>query len=235
MAGPVAATKRYELKYLIDDGQRAFLLQRLGQRLPADPHGASRVYSLYYDTPDHRLIRTSLERPAFKEKLRLRSYGIATDTSPVFLEMKRKADGVVYKRRVQTTVPQAERFFAGEGDICAEGQINAELVYFRDYYGVLTPACLIDYDRTAFFDPETDIRVTLDDRPFWRFTQLDLRVPGDGAPLLPPGGSVLEIKAQQALPLWLTAALDEARIYKRSFSKYGEAYRQHILSLQKGK
>ena len=67
-----------------------------------DEFGLHPIASLYYDTPDYRLIRTSVEKPAFKEKIRLRSYGLAVEGSPVYLELKRKAYGIVYKRRVKT-------------------------------------------------------------------------------------------------------------------------------------
>ncbi len=230
MAGPIVVMKRYELKYIVSAEQRAFLEKELAGHMKVDQYGETSIASLYYDTPDFRLIRTSIEKPEFKEKLRLRSYGIASDSSPVFLEMKRKAYGVVYKRRVQTTVPLVEKFFDGEGDICAEGQINTELTYFRDYYKDLAPACLIIYDRTAYFEPEGDLRLTLDRNPRYRMEDLDLRVSMEGEPLLPEGYSVLEIKVQQAMPLWLTSILSRGKIYKNSFSKYGEAYRKQVLS-----
>ena len=235
MAGPIVVMKRYELKYLVSAEQRAFLEQRLRGHMQVDQYGETSIASLYYDTPDFRLIRTSIEKPEFKEKLRLRSYGLATEASPVFLEMKRKAYGIVYKRRVQTTVPLVKKFFDGTGDICAQGQINTELTYFRDLYRELQPACLIVYDRTAYFEPEGDLRLTLDRNPRYRMTDLDLCTSMDGLSLLPEGYSVLEIKVQQAMPLWLTAILSEGKIYKTSFSKYGAAYAQQIAQArQKG-
>ena len=232
---PIVVMQRYELKYLVSAQQRAFLEKKLAGHMQVDQYGETSIASLYYDTPDFRLIRTSIEKPEFKEKLRLRSYGLATDTSPVFLEMKRKAYGIVYKRRVQTTIPQTARFFEGVADICAPGQINAEITYFRDLYQNLEPACLIIYDRTAFFEPGGDLRLTLDRNPRYRMTDLDLRVSMDGISLLPEGYSVLEIKVQQAMPLWLVSILGEAKIYKTSFSKYGAAYKQQSLQArQKG-
>ncbi len=230
MAGPIVVMKRFELKYIVTAEQRAFLERELQGHMQVDQYGETSIASLYYDTPDFRLIRTSIEKPAFKEKLRLRSYGLASDTSPVFLEMKRKAYGVVYKRRVQTTIPLVKKFFDGDGDICAEGQINTELTYFRDFYKDLAPACLIIYDRTAYFEPDGDLRLTLDRNPRYRMEDLDLRVSMDGAPLLEEGSSILEIKVQEAMPLWLTDILSRGKIYKTSFSKYGEAYKQQIMN-----
>ena len=225
---PIVVMKRYELKYILNKEQKDRFLAGLTGHMQADQFGLTSIASLYYDTPDYRLIRTSIEKPMFKEKIRLRSYGLATDSSPVFLELKRKAYGVVYKRRVQSTIPLVKRFFNREGDICAGGQINNELTYFRDYYDSLVPSCLIIYDRTAYFEPGGDLRLTIDGNPRYRTDQLDLRTSMDGISLLPEGSSILEIKVQDAMPLWLTSLLSEGKIYKTSFSKYGEAYKQQL-------
>ncbi|MBO4423161.1 MAG: polyphosphate polymerase domain-containing protein [Clostridia bacterium] len=234
VANPVVVMKRYELKYIISREQEQFFLERLKGHMLPDQFGLTSIGTLYYDTPDYRLINASIEKPMFKEKLRLRSYGLATDTSPVFLELKRKAYGIVYKRRVQTTIPLVKKFLDGDGDICAGGQINKEITYFRDRYGSLSPTCLIIYDRTAYYEPGGDLRLTIDNAPRYRVTDLDLRVSMDGILLLPEGYSVLEIKVQEAMPLWLSAILDEGKIYKGSFSKYGEAYKQQMLKLFNG-
>ena len=228
-AGPIVVMKRRELKYLLDPRQKAFLLERLRGHMEADHYGLTSIASLYYDTPDYRLIRTSLEKPPFKEKIRLRSYGLATDESPVFLELKRKANKTVYKRRVQTTIPLVRRFFDREGDICGGGQINHEITYFRDFYRNLVPACLIIYDRTAYAETDGDLRLTIDDAPRYRMQQLDLKTSLDGTLLLPEGQSILEIKVQQAMPLWLARTLSDGGIRPASFSKYGTAYSRHIL------
>ena len=233
MAEAIVVMKRYELKYLLSGEQTEYLRERLRGHMEVDEFGLSSIASLYYDTPDYRLIRTSLEKPAFKEKIRLRSYGLATDDSPVFLELKRKAYGIVYKRRVQSTIPLVHRFFAGESDVFAGGQINREITSFRDYYETLVPSCLIIYDRTAYFEPGGDLRLTIDNNPRYRTTDLTLKKSMEGISLLPEGWTILEIKVQQAMPLWLSAILAEGRIYKGSFSKYGEAYRQQILKVQR--
>ncbi len=228
----ITVMKRYELKYLLTGEQTAFLRQKLRGRMEADQYGKTSIASLYYDTPTFRLIRASLEKPLFKEKIRLRSYGIATEESPVFLELKRKAYGVVYKRRVQSTLPLVNKFFSGEGDICAGGQINSEIKTFRDYYKTLVPACLIIYDRTAYFEPGGDLRLTIDENPRYRTDHLTLTESMDGVSLLDEGWTILEVKVQEAMPLWLAEILSEGQIRKGSFSKYGEAYRQQLLKAQ---
>ena len=230
---PVVVMKRYELKYILTPEQTDYFREQLKGHMEVDKFGLTSIASLYYDTPDYLLIRTSIEKPPFKEKIRLRSYGLATDTSPVFLELKRKAYGIVYKRRVQSTIPLVKKFFDGEGDICAGGQINHEITYFRDYYRNLAPACMIIYDRTAYYQPDGDLRLTIDGNPRYRTEDLDLRVSMDGISLLPQGYTVLEIKVQEAMPLWLTKILSDGKIYKASFSKYGTAYQQQLHQAQR--
>ena len=234
MAEPIVVMKRFELKYLLTAEQTAFLKEKLKGHMELDQYGRTSIASLYYDTPNFRLIRTSLEKPEFKEKIRLRSYGLATPDSPVYLELKRKAYGIVYKRRVQSTIPKVEKFFAGSGDICAGGQINREIIYFRDYYKDLAPACLIIYDREAYYEPGGDLRLTIDHNPRYRNEALDLVTSMDGTLLREPGDTILEIKVQQSIPLWLSGILDEGHIRKNSFSKYGEAFRQRVMNDRKG-
>ena len=228
----ITVMQRYELKYLLSGEQTDYLRKRLVGHMEPDQYGKTSIASLYYDTPTYQLIRQSVEKPLFKEKIRLRSYGIATEESPVFLELKRKAYGIVYKRRVETTIPLVRKFFSGEGDICAPGQINREITVFRDHYKTLVPACLIIYDRTAYFEPGGDLRLTIDENPRYRVTDLTLTKSMDGISLLEQGYTVLEIKVQQAMPLWLTEILSEGNITKGSFSKYGEAYHQQLIKAQ---
>ena len=225
---PIVVMQRYELKYILTAAQTEGLIRALNGHMEPDRYGLTSIASLYYDTPDYRLIRTSIEKPEFKEKIRLRSYGLATQESPVYLELKRKAYGIVYKRRVPTTIPKVQKFFSGEGDVCGPGQINREITYFRDYYRELVPACLIIYDRIAYYEPNGDLRLTIDYNPRYRTHDLRLDCSMDGTSLLEPGQTILELKVQQAMPLWLTEILSDGAIRKGSFSKYGEAYRRQM-------
>ena len=225
---PLAVMQRRELKYLLSPEQEAHLRLAMREHVVPDQFARSSIASLYYDSPDYRLIRASLERPLFKEKLRLRSYGPATEHSPVFLELKRKAAGIVYKRRVQTTLRQADAFVVGAAAPCEPCQISRELCAFRDHYGNLAPACMILYERTAFVEPGGSLRLTIDNNTRYRMEHLTMTHPMEGRLLLPSGWSILELKIQDAMPLWLSRALSEAKIYKTSFSKYGEAYRLEL-------
>ena len=229
----ISVMKRYELKYVLTKEQTKLVCERLKGHMVVDEYGKTSIASLYYDTPNYRLIRNSIEKPMFKEKIRLRSYGLATENSPVFLELKRKYDSIVYKRRVKTTIGDTNAFFAREDKICEDGQIARELTYFRDYYKDLVPACLIIYDRVAYFEPDGDLRLTIDYNPRYRMHDLDLITSMDGTSLLGEGETILEIKVQGSMPLWLTHILDEGKIKKSSFSKYGTAYEREIQNVSR--
>ena len=225
---PITVMQRVEWKYILNAEQTDFFCERLKGHMEPDAYGLTTIQSLYYDTPDRRLVRTSIEKPEFKEKIRLRAYGRATDASPVFLELKRKAFGIVYKRRVQATVPEVKRFFAGEPVLDEDGQIDREMIYFRDYYKKLEPACMILYDRTAYYEPDGDLRLTIDRNPRYRTDALSFDHAPVGIPLLAPGDTILEIKVQDTIPLWLVRILSEGNIKRGSISKYGEAYRRSM-------
>ena len=235
MVDAIVTMKRYELKYIMSKEQTEYLKQSLVGHMEVDKYGLTSIASLYYDTPSYQLIRTSIEKPPFKEKMRLRSYGLATNESTVFLELKRKANKIVYKRRVPTTIERVNNFFNGDEDICADGQIAREIRYFKNYYQNLVPQCLIIYDRVAYFEKDGDLRLTIDHNPRYRINDLNLTSSMDGIPLLNEGETILEIKVQEAMPLWLSHILDKGRIYQGSFSKYGEAYKQQAYKIYLGK
>ncbi len=217
--------ERHELKFLINEWQRRFLEQALRERIVPDPHGESTICNIYYDTPDFRLIRTSLEKPIYKEKLRLRSYGPALPEESVFLELKKKYSGIVYKRRISVTEQTAVDFLNGTAPLPEESQIGREIEYFLRFYQDLEPAMYLSYDRAAFFSREDpDLRVTFDKKIRWRTEGLSLSEKPGGAQILAPGQSLMEIKAADAIPLWLVHLLEEGEIHRISFSKYGRAY-----------
>lgn len=195
------------------------------QRMVPDKYGRSTICNLYYDTPDYRLIRHSLERPVYKEKLRLRSYGPAAPGVDVFLEMKKKYKGIVYKRRIRVTEGEARLFMQRCAPLPEDSQIAREMVYFRDFYPNLEPRVYLSYEREAWFDPEdSGFRMTLDRNIRYRTTDLSLASPVGGRAILPPELSLLEVKASGGIPMWLTEHLSLNKIHKQSFSKYGKAY-----------
>ena len=217
--------RRRELKFLVNREQRDALQRLLEEKMVPDKHGRSTICNLYYDTPDYRLIRRSLEKPIYKEKLRLRSYGRIEPGVDVFLEMKKKYKGIVYKRRVKVSQEEAMAFMERRGDLRKDSQIARELLYFRDYYQTLEPRVYLSYEREAWYDPlDSGFRMTLDRNIRYRTTDFDLRSDYDGQTLLPPDMSLLEVKASGGIPMWLTEHLSQQKLHKQSFSKYGTAY-----------
>lgn len=217
--------KRVEVKFLLDARQRAALERAMREHMEADEYGESTICSLYYDTPDSRLIRRSLEKPMYKEKLRLRSYGTAKPDGNIYIELKKKYDGIVYKRRISMKEREATAWLAGRMERPQDSQIAREVEWFRDFYGDLEPAMMMCYDRIAYFCPtDEDLRITLDRNIRWRTEDLTLTAAPWGEQLLRPGQSLLEIKCAGAMPLWLVKALSDNGIRRTSFSKYGTAY-----------
>ena len=224
--------KRIEKKYLLSEAQQEALLQRIGAHLRPDAYGRSTVLSLYLDTPDRRIIRSSIEAADYKEKLRLRSYGTARADSTVFLELKKKFGGVVYKRRAAMTLAEAERYLR-TGIKPFESQIMSELDWAMRLYGRPKAAMLIACEREAWFDEaHPDLRLTFDRNIRCRENELRLNRGSAGSTLLPKNTVLLEIKTAGAMPLWLADALDAEGILPGSFSKYGEAY---LRTLEKKK
>lgn len=218
--------QRREIKFLVDSRQRALLEQAFRGRMVPDPHGESTICNVYYDTPDYRLVRTSLEKPVYKEKLRMRSYGRVNGEEAVFLELKKKNDGVVYKRRISLRQRDAAAYMAGLSPLPEGSQIGRELDYFRRFYEGLRPAVYLCYDRSAWFSSEDpDFRATFDNNIRWRREDMSLCAPVGGETLLLPSQSLFEVKTADAVPLWLVEALDAGGIRQASFSKYGEAYK----------
>lgn len=228
MAGIQYSFQRYEKKFLLTPGQYRDILPLLGPWIEPDRYGEYTICSLYYDTGTFDLIRASVEKPPYKEKFRLRSYGVPGEEDPVFGEIKKKFDGVVYKRRVSAPLGEMERFLEG-GELSHESpQIQREIHWFLRCHPI-APRVFIGYDRTACAgreDPE--LRITFDRDIRWRTDDLDLRAGDRGAPVLEEERIVMEVKLHQAAPLWLVRALSQTGAYPTGFSKIGTCYQRHL-------
>ncbi len=220
--------ERVETKYLISVEKRNALLDAVGTRFRDDDFGPSTVESIYFDSPDYRLIRTSIEKPLYKEKLRLRCYNTPTDDSPVFLELKKKYNQVIYKRRETMTLAEARAYLAG-GELPKDTQIMHELDWALHAHGDLVPAALISSERLALVSrDDRELRVTFDRNPRWRGEGIALEKGSAGAPLLDSDTYIMEIKSIGAMPLWLADELDELELFPSSFSKYGTVYEKFL-------
>ena len=220
--------RRREQKYLLTADQLQALEQLMTARMKPEKYWKSDVRNIYFDTPDGRMIRRSIEGPVYKEKIRLRCYGPAEGSSEVFLELKKKYKGIVYKRRVSLTLDEAMNYMSDKQASLDIGQIGKEIDYVKGFYPGLAPAMYVSYDRLAWKSPDSDLRITVDRNIRYRVSPLDLTVPPSGKALLEPGQGLMEIKTAESIPLWLTAFLSQHRINKTSFSKFGLAYMREL-------
>lgn len=222
--------KRYELKYLLTSAQKQAVLEAMRPYMQLDGYGRTVIRNLYCDTDDYRLIRRSIEKPVYKEKLRIRAYAQADDNGTVFVELKKKYEGVVYKRRMALSQSKALAWIGGEHGAPSNAQIAREIDYFLRFYRTLRPTVFLSYEREAYFCTDgSDFRVTFDEHILCRQNDLSLSSPAYGTPILPEGMTLMELKCSGGIPLWLSRVLTEQRIERCSYSKYGTAYRQIIF------
>lgn len=220
--------QRYEKKYLLSRETYLALWQELEAYVEPDIFFQSTVCSVYYDWADFRLIRHSLEKPVYKEKLRLRSYNVPGPDDQVFVELKKKFQGVVYKRRVALPAAEAEAWLAGRAPAPEQSQISREIDWFLKTNPV-SPRVLIASDRRAYVAREDrELRITFDSSIRWRETALSLTAGDQGQELLSDGQVLMEIKLPEAAPLWLAGMLSRLEIFPRGFSKYGQCYEKEL-------
>ena len=246
--------ERKEVKYCLNERQYRAMLSALDGLMEPDVFGRTRIISRYLDTPERALIERSMDKPLYKEKLRLRGYGSPRADDRVFVEIKKKYQGIVYKRRIGCSLAAACAYLDGmpyeraclryplpDPVMAAESlaprsvQIAREIDSFVDRYRPLLPSMQIVCERTAYAKLLDGSAV-----PIASDTPDDLRITFDerisyqdlfatqdtaGRALLPAGDVVMEIKAAGPFPLWLVHALDACEARPSSFSKYGAAYR----------
>ena len=227
--------KRYELKYLLNKKEKEEILLAMKPHMKLDDYGRTVIRNIYFDTENFRLIRRSLEKPVYKEKLRIRSYKPVQITDPVFVEIKKKYKSVVYKRRLllpEKTV--MESFRTGEPlPVCS--QIGDEIQYFREYYKNLQPSVFLSYEREAFYSLDgSDFRVTFDENILYRRNDISLGSEIYGHPLLGKQQTLMEIKTSGGIPLWMSETLTKHHLYNTSFSKYGSAYQRMMEAAMQG-
>lgn len=233
---------RVEKKYIINDYSYHILNEKLNDYMVEDRFCiGNKFYSIsniYFDTWDDELIRCSIDRPLYKEKLRLRSYGIPTLEDKVFLEIKKKFKGVVNKRRTVLQLSEAYDFLLENQSPMPNSYINEqvlnELKYFMKLYKPV-PKVYLAYDRKALFGKEDgELRITFDTNIRTRRERLRLELGDDGEELLKKGTWLMEIKTVGSMPMWLSEMLTELKIYGCSFSKYGTEYKNYIAAKRSG-
>ena len=227
--------QRVEKKYLLTASAALALAAGLKEHMEPDAYGKHTIINIYYDTPDFELIRRSLDRPQYKEKLRMRSYGVPREEDRVFVELKKKVEGVVYKRRAAMTLAEAERYLNGGKKPRENGQIIQEIDYAVNFYGA-QPMMAVAYDRIALTCPEDpEFRVTFDRAIRYRTGELSLGRGAYGRRILGEDQALMEVKTLGAFPLWFSRLLSQNKIYPTTFSKYGKAYAHMRKTQQEGR
>ena len=228
---------RSEIKYLLTDEMYRKIRPILEDYMEVDAFSRNgefyTICNIYYDTDQNDLIRKSIDKPAYKEKLRLRSYGVVRQGDKVYLEIKKKFSGKVNKRRTSMKLEEAYHYMRTREKPVAKNymgrQVFREIDYIMNRYP-LKPKLYLSYDRNAYFGQEdSGFRVTFDTNILTRREDLGLEMGIYGERLLPQDVWIMEAKAEHALPLWFARMLSEFMIYPASFSKYGKEYQKSVL------
>ncbi|MBP3966524.1 polyphosphate polymerase domain-containing protein [Paenibacillus lignilyticus] len=227
---------RYENKYLLDGNAYRLFYNALLAYMELDEYNKKHEYysitNLYFDTEHDSLIRNSLAKPKYKEKLRLRAYGVPNEETKVYLEIKKKVLGLVNKRRTALKLHEAYEFVrtgkAPEFKPYMNKQVLEEIEYFLQRYE-LEPKVYLAYERKALFSRESrDLRITFDTNIRSRRYDLNMEHGDFGEPLVADGKWLMEVKAEKTIPLWLSKLLSEHGLYRTSFSKYGNEYKKML-------
>ena len=227
---------RFEHKYLLDEDTYEKITKVMEEHMVPDSYNIGRkpytIANVYYDTSDDYLIRKSLSKPVYKEKIRLRSYGVPDMDTKVFFEIKKKYKGIVNKRRTKILLSDAYDF-AESGEAKNIGsymnpQVMSEIAYFFGRFKLYPKLYLAD-DRIAYFEEgNPDLRISFDKNIRSRRYDVALEKGDYGEPVLPQGTYLMEVKTSLAKPLWLTEALTELGLSRVSFSKYGTEFKNNI-------
>lgn len=224
--------RRIEKKYILTRDQYLFLKEAIKEKLIEDEHGKSTICNIYFDTEQFDLIRHSTTKPIFKDKVRLRSYNIPTLESNIYLEIKRKYDGVVSKRRIVMILNEFYKYMNKEIKL-EDNQVKKELDYYFEHYK-LRPTMFLSYYRRAYYDKENrDFRLTFDSHILAREYDLEIEKGNYGNHILEKNKYIMEVKTLGAMPMWFVKLLNKLKICPCGFSKYGEAYSQLILKKDK--
>ena len=218
--------KRVEQKYLLTQEQFLSLKNLLEEYFEKDKYYECKIYNLYFDNDNNDMIINSIEKPQYKDKIRVRSYLEPKLTDNVFLEIKQKYKGVVYKRRVSMTLKDFNDYMKKGILPDSNNQIMKELDYYINYYK-LHPKVFVAYDRLSYYSKEdVNFRITFDTNLRSRIVNLKLKDTKENKLYFNDKIYVMEVKSLYSLPLWFTNALSQNKIFPRSFSKVGSIYKK---------
>lgn len=216
--------RRVEKKYLITENQKNAFLKLIDDYIEKDEYFESHISNIYFDNDKFDLITTSIEKPLFKAKLRLRSYDVPSLDDKVFLEIKDKYKGVVGKRRIKIKLSHFYEYL--ETGSMKDEQIMREIDYYFKKYD-LHPQIFVAYDRLSYKGRDNkNIRITIDENLRSRTDDLRLELGSNGKKYFQDREYIMEIKILDAMPLWLARSLSTLKIYPTSFSKVGSIYKK---------
>lgn len=214
---------RVEQKYVLTKSEKDNLLRLINKYIKKDEYFDSIISNIYFDDFNNRLIINSMEKPIYKDKVRLRGYGDINKNSNVFFEIKNKYKGVVGKRRIMMKLDDFYKYLNGE--MVFSEQIMKELDYLIKIYN-LKPKIFISYHRNSYKGINDDIRITFDNNLISRRYDLNLESGIYGDKYFDDDNYIMEIKTLNGYPMWLVEALSNLKIYPNSFSKYGSIYKK---------
>lgn len=225
--------RRSELKYLCSDEEAEQFYRKIQEHIHPDLYYQYTVHSVYLDNDQNMFAIYSLNHPKYKAKLRLRSYSNPLKDDIVYLELKKKWNGIVYKNRIELTYRQAMDYLDYNVSLSVSNGTTREIDYLLKYANPEQRVTLL-YDRTCWQGKdEEDLRITFDRRIRYRMNDISLVETGLEKELL-KNQVMMEIKAEYRYPLWLVHALREMNFKPVSFSKYGNVYRRNFTAFQGG-
>lgn len=225
----IETMSRHDIKYIIDEKTVGELRKcLLANNMRKQIHDSDLVVSAYCDTDDFASIRKCIDDPKHKEKIRIRSYGPIGDDDLAYLEIKRKENGLLTKRRVKVRYGDIPGILSGSQKM--QGEFGDELDDFLSRYPNSEPRIRISYERESYKaeDESSDLRVTLDHDIRYKVGK-GIRLDGsDGTCLMSPRRYIIEIKTLGETPKWLDMFFKSRSLKPRSYSKYAKAYTKAV-------
>ncbi len=229
-ASKLHAFNRYEIKYFVDELRVPELRRELAAHMDSDPyspHGGYPVTSVYYDTADLRFYWEKIEGLRFRRKLRMRLYGApaaCTDDTPVQVEIKQRVNRVTQKRRIELPYAVALNWLDHRAELdCGPAQRGfvdevSTLVQNLD----LRPIVTTGYLREAFVGRDADLglRVTVDHKVHGRDRDFRFDSGAENRFIIPPKLAIVEVKANERVPYWITDLLARTDMSVVRVSKY---------------
>lgn len=217
--------ERVETKYVLSKEEYELLMKKIHKHLNQDEYFKTTICNIYFDTDNYDLINKSIDKPIYKEKVRLRSYNVPSLSDYVFFEIKSKFKGTVYKRRVKIKLSDYYNYLINH-EYDEDNQIMKEIDYLITKFN-LKPKLMLSYDRTSYYDKDNkNFRITFDQNIRSRDDELNLEYGDAGKLYFDKPMYIMELKSLGSLPIWFTKVLSNLKIYPKSFSKYGNIYKK---------